>query len=162
MSRIAVFPGSFDPITLGHVDLVERALPLFDEIVVAVGVNNQKRTLFSLEQRLAWLQEVFRDEPRVRVGHFENLTVDYCHKIGANFLLRGLRNASDFDYEKTISQLNNIIGHGVETLFLISAPAYSHISSTIVREIIKGGGDASPFLPGAIQITRPVASSENS
>lgn len=153
MLKIAVFPGSFDPITVGHVDLVKRALPLFDKIVVAVGVNAQKKYLFSLEQRLEWLKEVFHDEPNVEVGHFENLTADYCQKIGAQYLLRGLRNASDFDYEKTISQLNNIIGEGLETIFLISQPGFSHISSTIVREIIKGGGDASPFLPEQIHIS---------
>lgn len=147
MPKIAVFPGSFDPITVGHVDLVNRALPLFDQIVVAVGVNTSKRYLFPLEQRLDWLRQVFQDEPKVEVDYFEKLTADFCQKIGARYLLRGLRNASDFDYEKTISQLNNIIGDGLETIFLISQPGYSHISSTIVREIIKGGGDASPFLP---------------
>ncbi len=147
MSKIAVFPGSFDPITVGHVDLVKRALPLFDQIVVAVGINSQKKYLFELNLRLEWLELVFENEPKVAVGSFEGLTADYAEKIGAQYLLRGLRNASDFDYEKTISQLNNIIGHGLETIFLIAQPGYSHISSTIVREIIKGGGDAGPFLP---------------
>ncbi len=150
--KIAVFPGSFDPITAGHVDLVRRAIPLFDEIVVAVGVNSQKKCLFELEQRLGWLRDVFADHPSVRVDTFEGLTAHYCRRIGADYLLRGLRNASDFDYEKTISQLNGIVGEGLETLFLISAPAYSHISSTIVREIIKGGGDARPFLPDAVEV----------
>ncbi|NUN99016.1 MAG: pantetheine-phosphate adenylyltransferase [Saprospiraceae bacterium] len=150
MSHIAVFPGSFDPITTGHADLVRRALPLFDQIIVAIGVNSQKQTLFSLEQRMTWIKDVFADEPKVRVDWFENLTAHYCKRIGARYLLRGLRNASDFDYEKTISQLNHIVGGGLETIFLISDPAYSHISSTIVREIIKGGGDASPFLPAEV------------
>lgn len=152
MLKIAVFPGSFDPITIGHVDLVKRALPLFDKVIVAAGTNTAKQSLFPLEKRLGWLREVFNDEEKVSIGHFENLTADYCQKIGAQYLLRGLRNASDFDYEKTISQLNHIIGNGLETIFLISQPGFSHISSTIVREIIKGGGDASPFLPGQIQI----------
>ncbi len=152
MDKIAVFPGSFDPITLGHVDLVHRALPIFDKIIIAIGENNQKKSLFSLEQRINWLKKVFEQNDRVEVGFFENLTADYCKKIGATYLLRGLRNASDFDYEKTISQLNYIIGNGLETFFLISRPAYSHISSTIVREIIKGGGNASPFIPEAIKI----------
>lgn len=154
MSKIAVFPGSFDPITIGHVELVRRALPLFDKIIVAIGINTQKRYLFDLEQREEWLHLVFADEPKVEVDHFENLTAHYCKKIGAGYLLRGLRNASDFDYEKTISQLNHIVGDGLETIFLISEPAVSHISSTIVREIIKGGGDASPFLPPELVIPK--------
>ena len=152
MTKIAVFPGSFDPITLGHVDLVERSLPLFDKVIVAIGVNSQKKYLFDLEQRLNWLREVFAHEPKVEVASFVGLTAHYCKDIGARYLLRGLRNSSDFDYEKTISQLNNIVGDGIETIFLISQPAYSHISSTIVREIIKGGGDASPFLPPSLHI----------
>ncbi|WP_116106921.1 pantetheine-phosphate adenylyltransferase [Lewinella sp. IMCC34191] len=148
----AVFPGSFDPITVGHVELVKRAVPLFDRVVVAVGVNSQKSYLFDLEQRMEWLREVFADDNRISVDSFEGLTAHYCRKIGARYLLRGLRNASDFDYEKTISQLNEIVGEGLETIFLISQPAYSHISSTIVREIIKGGGDARPFLPPQLEL----------
>jgi pantetheine-phosphate adenylyltransferase len=150
--KIAVFPGSFDPITSGHVDLVKRALPLFDKIIVAIGINSQKSYLFDLDQRLTWLQDVFKDEPKVEIGHFEGLTAHYCKKIKARYLLRGLRNASDFDYEKTISQLNSIVGDDLETLFLISRPEFSHISSTIVREIIKGRGDASPFLPTSVKV----------
>lgn len=150
--KIAVFPGSFDPITSGHVDLVRRAKPLFDKIVVAIGVNSQKNYLFELEQRLAWLREVFSDMEDVEIGQFEGLTAHYCNTINASYLLRGLRNASDFDYEKTISQLNSIVGEDLETIFLISRPEFSHISSTIVREIIKGGGDASPFLPEEVFI----------
>ncbi len=156
MSQIAVFPGSFDPITIGHVDLVKRALPLFEKIIIAIGTNTQKKYLFDLEQRLQWLDSVFDDEPRISVDHFENLTAHYCKKIGAKYLLRGLRYASDFDYEKTISQLNNIVGEGLETIFLISRPEFSHISSTIVREIIIGGGDASPFLPKEVVISAPI------
>ena len=150
--KVGVFPGSFDPITIGHIDLIRRSLPLFDKIVVAIGVNSQKKTLFDLTTRLQWLEDVFKDEPKVEVAHFENLTVDFCKKIGAKYLIRGLRNSSDFDYEKTISQLNSVMGEGLETIFLISQPGYSHISSTIVREIIKGGGDASKFLPSEIKL----------
>ncbi len=149
--RIAVFPGSFDPITTGHVDLVRRALTIFDEIIIAIGVNSQKQTLFPVEERKRWIQKVFEGDSRIRVDVFEGLTVHYCKKVDAHFLLRGLRNASDFDYEKTISQLNHIVGEDVETLFLISKPEFSHISSTIVREIIKGGGNAKPFLPEGVQ-----------
>jgi pantetheine-phosphate adenylyltransferase len=150
--KTCVFPGSFDPITTGHVDLVKRVLPIFDQVIVAIGVNSQKKYLFELEQRVEWLGAVFADEPKVKIDTFEKLTADYCRNIDANWILRGLRNASDFDYEKTISQLNFIIGDDLETLFLISQPQFSHISSTIVREIIKAKGDASPFLPPQIQI----------
>lgn len=152
--KIIVFPGTFDPITDGHVDLVKRALPLFDQIVVAIGVNAQKKTLFDLETRMSWIRSVFESEPKVTVDTFHKLTADYCNRIGAKYILRGLRNASDFDYEKTISQLNFIVGDGLDTLFWISRPKYSHISSTIVREIIKGGGDASPFIPNQIEINK--------
>ncbi len=153
MPKIAVFPGSFDPITVGHVDLVRRALPLFDKIIVAVGVNSTKKYLYTLEQRLEWLRLVFEQyDGKVEVAHFQNLTAHYCQSIGARYLLRGLRNASDFDYEKTISQLNHIVGEGIETVFLISQPEFSHISSTIVREIIIGGADARPFLPPQVII----------
>ncbi|RMF21283.1 MAG: pantetheine-phosphate adenylyltransferase, partial [Bacteroidetes bacterium] len=116
------------------------------------GVNSQKSYLFPLEQRLDWLRRVFQKDAAVEVAHFEGLTAHFCSSIGARYLLRGLRNASDFDYEKTISQLNHIVGGGIETVFFISQPAYSHISSTIVREIIRGGGDASPFLPPEIRL----------
>jgi pantetheine-phosphate adenylyltransferase len=150
--KICVFPGSFDPITSGHVDLVKRALPLFDKIIIAIGINAQKKYLFTLEQRQDWIKDVFKNEPKVTVDTFENLTAAYCKRVEAAWILRGLRNASDFDYEKTISQLNFIVGKGVETMFLISQPEFSHVSSTIVREIIKGGGDASPFLPKEIKI----------
>jgi pantetheine-phosphate adenylyltransferase len=154
MTKIAVFPGSFDPITVGHVNLVKRALPLFDKIVVAIGVNSQKKYLFDLDQRKEWLEAVFAEYDQVEVAHFQGLTANYCNEIGARYLLRGLRNASDFDYEKTISQLNNIVGDGIETIFLISQPEYSHISSTIVREIIKGNGDATPFIPAEVVVPK--------
>ncbi len=145
--KIAVFPGSFDPITIGHVEIVRRAIPLFDKIIIAVGVNSQKKYLYSLEERMEHIDAVFAHENKVSVDKHEGLTAHYCMKKNAKFLLRGLRNAADFDYEKQLSQMNHIIGDGVETVFLISHPQYSHISSTLVREVIKGGGDASPFLP---------------
>jgi pantetheine-phosphate adenylyltransferase len=152
MRKVAVFPGSFDPFTRGHFDIVNRALPLFDEIVVAIGVNSYKQTLFNLEHRKEYIQSVLGSNPKIKIAHFEGLTAHFCTKIGARYLLRGLRNASDFDYEKTISQLNYILGTELETVFLISLPEYSHISSTIVREIIRGGGDATPFLPKQISL----------
>lgn len=150
--KVCVFPGSFDPITSGHVDLVRRALPLFDRIIIAIGVNSEKKYLFSLEQRKEWIRKVFENDRRVYVDSFEKLTAEYCKRVSAQWILRGLRNASDFDYEKTISQLNFIVGDGVETVFLISQPQYSHISSTIVREIIRGGGDVSPFVPDILEM----------
>lgn len=148
--KIAIFPGSFDPITTGHVDLIKRALPLFDKIHIAIGQNSQKKYLFDLEQRIDWLESVMSQFDKVKVDVYEGLTVNYAKTINANYLVRGLRNASDFDYEKTISQLNNIIGDGLETVFFISQPEFNHISSTIVREIIKGKGDVSSFVPKSI------------
>ena len=150
--KIAVFPGSFDPITIGHVQIVKRALPLFDKIIIAVGVNSQKKYLYSLDERLDGIERVFIDDPKIEVDQHEGLTAHYCIKKNARYLLRGLRNASDFDYEKQLSQMNQIIGDGVETVFFISQPEFSHISSTLVREVIKGGGDASMFLPKGFEI----------
>lgn len=152
--KIAVFPGTFDPITIGHVDLVRRFLPMFDEVIVAIGVNSKKLTLFDLDERVKWIKEVFKDEPKVSVDHFAGLTVDFCTEKGAKYLLRGLRNASDFDYEKTISQVNHTIAQELETLFLISRPAYSHISSSIVREVIAADGDVSAFIPPTINLKK--------
>ncbi len=152
MKKIAVFPGSFDPITVGHVDIVRRAASLFDKVIVAIGINSQKKYLYSLEERIEKLENVFEENANIFVESYEGLTVKYCQKVGAQFLIRGLRNASDFDYEKQISQMNAIVGNGIETIFLISKPEYSHISSTLVREIIKGKGDASSFLPKEISL----------
>src|SRR5690606_4704318 len=115
-----------------------------------IGENTQKASLFPLKQRLEWLHDVFRSEPSISIDHYEGLTAHYCRKINAHYMIRGLRNASDFDYEKTISQLNSIVVENLETVFLISRPQFSHISSTIVREIIKGGADARPFIPPEI------------
>ena len=154
--KIAVVPGSFDPITTSHVDLIKRSLPLFDKIFVAVGVNSNKKTLFTLKTRLKWLHDVFEEEEKIEIAYFEGLTVEFCKSVDANYLIRGLRNSSDFDYEKTISQLNSVIGNGVETFFLISKPGFSHISSTIVREIIKAGGDASTFVPKEVTLNEEI------
>jgi len=145
--NIALFPGSFDPITLGHVDIIKRAVGLFDKIIVAVGQNTQKKYLFDIDQRVDWLQQVVDQWDNVEIGQYEGLTVNYAKSVNANYLIRGLRNASDFDYEKTISQLNTIIGDGLETVFYIAKPEYGHVSSTIVREIIKGKGDVHTFVP---------------
>ncbi len=148
--KIAVLPGSFDPITTGHVDIVRRALPLFDKMYIAIGVNSQKKYLFPLQQRLDWLNELFSDEPKIEIVHFEGLTLHYCQKIGAKYLVRGIRNAADFDYERTISQINHTVAKELETVFFIAKPELSHVSSTIVRELILGKGDISSFVPKAI------------
>ncbi|MCB0503678.1 MAG: pantetheine-phosphate adenylyltransferase [Bacteroidetes bacterium] len=150
MSKIAIFPGSFDPITNGHVDIVKRALPLFDQLIIAIGVNTQKKYLFSLEQRKKWIREVFADEPKVVVDSYEGLTVNFCVKKKANYIIRGIRSAADFDYEKTIAHLNTAMAPNLETLLILSRPELSAISSTIVREIIIGKGDASKFIPDNI------------
>lgn len=150
MKRIAVFPGSFDPITLGHVDIINRAILLFDKVIVGVGENSAKKNLFSLENRLTWIRDIFGSEDLVDVDHYRGLTTDYCKRVGARFLIRGLRSTSDFDYERTIAQLNMDLQRDMETVFLVSRPSHSHISSTIVREILKNKGEAELFLPGKI------------
>ena len=151
MNRIAIFPGSFDPITIGHVDILQRALPLFEKIVVAIGTNSQKKYFFSLEERLSLIEKVFENEPKIEVQTYSGLTANFATNIGANFVLRGVRNASDFEFEKTIAQLNNELQHNLETILLVCQPKYSHISSTIVREILIHKGNAEKFLPTAIQ-----------
>jgi pantetheine-phosphate adenylyltransferase len=148
--KIAVFPGSFDPITIGHVDIVMRSIPLFDKIIIAIGVNSQKKYLFSLEQRTDWIKAVFKDYPTIEVSSYNGLTINYCKEIGAQYLLRGIRSASDFEYEKTIAHLNHTMESQIETILMLSPPEYSSISSTIVREIILGKGDVSKFVPKEI------------
>ncbi len=146
----AVFPGSFDPLTVGHEDIVKRALPLFDEIVIAIGVNTQKKYLFPLEKRTQWLKETFAEYDNVSVETYEGLTVKYCLSIGATYILRGIRSAADFEYEKTIAHLNESMAPGLETVLILAKPEFSSISSTIVREIVIGNGDVSKFVPAAV------------
>lgn len=148
MSRpIAVFPGTFDPITVGHVSIVRRAMPLFGKIVVGMGVNSSKKTMFSTEQRLAWINDVFsNDGGNVEVMTFEGLTVDLCKRVGATYIVRGLRNSTDHGYERSIALMNRAMS-GVETIFLPSAPEHAHISSTIVRELIANKADVSALVP---------------
>jgi pantetheine-phosphate adenylyltransferase len=147
MKRIALFPGTFDPITIGHINLIERAMHLYDEIVIGIGHNSTKSTLFSLEQRENWIKDIFKNQPKVRVQAYEGLTVAFCEEIGALYILRGLRNMSDFDYEKNIAQMNKLVNPNIETIFLMCDPAYTPISSSVVRDLIRNGGDASPYLP---------------
>ena len=150
----AVFPGSFDPITTGHVDIVQRALPLFDEIVIAIGINSQKSTLFSPEQRIQWIKDVFKAEPKVKVSKYEGLTIEFCKSCKANYIIRGIRSSADFEYEKTIAHLNHSMAQEIETILILSRPELSSISSTIVREIIRAKGPAGKFLP--IKIARHI------
>jgi pantetheine-phosphate adenylyltransferase len=150
MTKIAVFPGSFDPITIGHKDVVLRALPLFDELIIAIGVNTQKRYLFDLERRIEWIKKVFENNPKVKVEHYEGLTINFCKKRGANYILRGIRSSADFEYEKTIAHLNSTMEPSIETLLILSKSELSSISSTIVREIIIGDGDVSKFIPAEV------------
>lgn len=152
MKKIAVFPGSFDPLTIGHEAIVLRALSLFDEIIIAVGANALKKSFYSLDTREEAIKKVFKNEPRIRVDHYEGLTVDFCRRNGAAYLLRGLRTAADFEFERAIAQVNKVLAPDVESVFLLTVPEHSHINSTIVRDIIRSGGDASMFLPAAIDL----------
>jgi len=150
MERIALFPGSFDPITIGHESLVLRSLGLFDKIVIGIGTNSSKRYLYSLEERMAYIRSTFAEEPKISVESYTGLTVDFCEKIGARFILRGLRTSSDFEFERAIAQMNRAMYRNIETIFLVSLPEHSAINSTIVRDIVSNGGDASAFVPKSI------------
>lgn len=150
MQRICLFPGTFDPVTLGHIDIINRALPLFDKIVVGIGINSSKNPMFSAEQRMEWFNEIYKDEPRVESAIYEGLTIQYCEQINAHFILRGIRFVSDFEYEKTIADANRTLDRSIETIFLTGEPKYTSVASTIVRDILKNGGNASPFLPQAV------------
>ena len=150
MDRICLFPGTFDPLTLGHVDIINRALPLFDKIVVAVGTNAAKAPMFSQEQRLLWIQEIYEHEPKVEGAVYKGLTIEFCKQIGATFILRGIRYVSDFEYEKTIADANRAMDKNIETIFLTGEPKYTSVASTIVRDILRNYGDASPFIPDVV------------
>ena len=152
MSRIAVFPGSFDPITKGHEDIVKRALPLFDKVIIAIGTNSSKRYMYDIERRLEMIRFVFRNEPKVEAAIYNGMTVDYCREVGADFLLRGLRTSADFEFERSIAHINNILLPGLDTVFLLSIQEYSAINSTIVRDILINGGDASLFVPEGLKL----------
>lgn len=150
--RIAIFPGSFDPITKGHENILRRALPLFDEIIIAIGKNSSKQNYFPIGKREKWIKQVFVNEPKVRVEAYTGLTIDFCKKMKANYILRGLRTSADFEFEKSIAQNNNIMAPEIETIFILPIPELSAINSTIVRDIVRNGGDASPFVPKGIDL----------
>ena len=150
MQRICLFPGTFDPVTLGHIDIIDRSLPLFDKVVVGIGINASKNPMFTADQRKQWFEEIYKHQPQVEVAIYDGLTVKFCQSIGAKFILRGIRYVSDFEYEKTIADANRTMDRHIETIFLTEEPKYTSVASTIVRDIIRNGGDASPFLPEAV------------
>ena len=151
MSNIAVFPGSFDPITKGHENIVHRASPLFDKIIVAIGRNPDKKTFFSIEERLVLIRRTFLETPNVVVASYDGLTIDFCKKYKAKFLLRGLRSIADFKYERNMASINKELWSELETIFFSTERAYSHISSTAVRDLLNNGGDVTNFLPKALK-----------
>ena len=147
MSRICLFPGTFDPLTLGHTDIINRALPLFDKIVIGIGRNASKIPMFKEELRLQWLKEIYADEPKLSAVIYDGLTVNCCKEVGANFILRGIRYVNDFEYEKAIADMNRSLADHIETVFLTCLPQYTSVASTLVRDVLKNGGDVSQFLP---------------
>ena len=145
--RICLFPGTFDPVTLGHTDIINRALPLFDKFVIGIGRNVNKEPMFSEEKRLQWLREIYKNEPKVEALAYDGLTVECCKKIGATFVLRGIRYVNDFEYEKAIADMNRSLDHNVETIFLTCLPQFTSVASTLVRDVIRNRGDVTQFLP---------------
>ncbi|MBA6153979.1 pantetheine-phosphate adenylyltransferase [Gelidibacter maritimus] len=147
----ALFPGSFDPLTLGHFDIIKRGLKVFDEVVIAIGINADKKYMFSLEERLKFIEEAFRDNPKVKVMTYKGLTIDFCKEIEAQFILRGLRNPADFEFEKAIAHTNRKLSR-IETVFLLTAASTSYISSSIVRDVIRNNGDYTVLVPDSVRV----------
>ena len=145
--RICLFPGTFDPVTLGHTDIIDRALPLFDKLVIGIGRNVNKEPMFSEEKRLGWIREIYKGNPQVEALAYDGLTVECCKKIGANFILRGIRYVNDFEYEKAIADMNRSLDGNIDTVFLTCLPQFTSVASTLVRDVIRNGGDVTPFLP---------------
>lgn len=145
--RIALFPGTFDPITLGHVDIIDRALPMFDKLIVGIGRNANKQPMFSEEDRLHWIMETYAGNDKIGAVVYEGLTVDCCKRVGAQFILRGIRYVSDFEYEKAIADMNRSIDHAIETIFLTCSPQFTSVASTLVRDVYRNGGNVRQFLP---------------
>ncbi len=151
LMKIAVFPGSFDPITVGHESVINRALALFDKIIIAVGVNSSKNNMFTIEERIEFIEDTFSTENKIQVVNYEGLTVDFCKKNNAKFILRGLRTAADFEFERSIGQVNTIMDSSIETIFLLTSAAHAPIASSVVRDIIKNRGDITDLVPKAIE-----------
>ena len=152
MERVAIFPGSFDPITIGHVDIIQRALPLFDKIIISVGSNSEKKYFFNLEKRIQWIKKVFIKNPKIEVKSYNKLTVEFAKDSNARFLIRGLRNISDFEFEKTMAHANSELNPSIESVFLLTKPKYSFITSTVVRDTIRNDGDYWNFVPYQVVI----------
>jgi len=150
--RIAVFPGSFDPITIGHKSIVNRACLLFDIVIIAIGTNSSKTNMFSLDSRKKWITNTFKDNPKVKIADYSGLTIDFCKKVNANYIIRGLRSSQDFDYEQGIGIMNKALNNKIETIFFLSEPEHSMISSTIIRDIIKNKGNVEQFLPSSVNL----------
>ena len=151
MERICLFPGTFDPVTKGHIDIIDRAVSLFDKLVIGIGTNSSKQPMFTLDQRCNWIREIFKHEPRIVVEGYEGLTIDYCKKINAKYILRGIRYISDFEYEKAIADMNRMLSPDIETIFLTCSPEFSTISSTLVRDVIRNNGNVSLFVPKEVK-----------
>jgi pantetheine-phosphate adenylyltransferase len=150
MKRVCLFPGTFDPVTFGHLDIVQRALRLFDQFYIGIGTNANKEPMFSAEQRKKWLQTIFTAEPKVDIVIYEGLTVECCKQVGANYILRGIRYVSDFEYEKAIADMNRSLDEQIETVFLTCLPEYTSVASTLVRDVIRNGGNVSQFVPEVV------------
>ena len=148
--RICLFPGTFDPVTLGHTDIINRAIPLFDKLVIGIGRNVNKVPTFSEDLRLKWIKEIYKNEPKVDAVIYEGLTINCCKEVGANFILRGIRYVNDFEYEKAIADMNRSLDPHVETIFLTCLPQFTSVASTLVRDVIRNGGDVTPFLPEVV------------
>jgi len=153
VNRICLFPGTFDPVTLGHTDIIDRALPLFDKLIIGIGRNINKVPMFSEQQRVEWLRDIYKDNPKVEAVVYDGLTVNCCKQYGANFILRGIRYVNDFEYEKAIADMNRSLEDDIETIFLTCLPQYTSVASTLVRDVLKNGGDVSRFLPDAVNNT---------
>ena len=153
MQRICLFPGTFDPVTLGHIDIIDRALPLFDKLVIGIGSNINKVPMFSDEQRLEWVREIYKDNPCVEAVVYNGLTVECCKSVGANFILRGIRYVNDFEYEKAIADMNRSLEGNIETIFLTCLPQFTSVASTLVRDVLRNGGDVSQFLPEVVNLS---------